>query len=146
MPVRRTPSARSANDRSSSSVRPNSLTSRAPDTLKRSVIVVFIDALRSICVRVTAWRRRPTRRAGTMNSGSTTSDSSVSCHSRKAMAMSVVTSVMTFDATPPIVVVSARWAPMTSLLSRLVSAPVWVRVKNEIGMRCTWPNTATRRS
>ena len=46
----RTPSARSANAAASSSVRPNSLTSSAPDTLKRSVIVVFIDALRSICV------------------------------------------------------------------------------------------------
>ena len=39
------------------------------------------------------------------------------------MAISVVTRVMTFDATPPIVVVSALCAPMTSLLSRLVRAP-----------------------
>ena len=146
MPVRRTASARWANDRSSSAVRPNSFTSRAPDTLNRSVIVAFIEALRSICVRVMDCRRRPTRLAGTMNSGSTTSDSSVSLQSRNAMAIRVVTRVIRLDATPPIVVVRARCAPMTSLLRRLVRAPVWVRVKNEMGMRCTWPNTATRRS
>lgn len=81
-----------------------------------------------------------------MNSGSTTSDSTVSRHSSSAMATRVVTSVITLDATPPIVVVSARCAPMTSLFSRLVSAPVCVRVKNEMGIRCTWANTATRRS
>ena len=35
---------------------------------------------------------------------------------------------------------------MTSLFSRLTRAPVRVRVKNAIGMRCTWSNTAVRRS
>ena len=35
---------------------------------------------------------------------------------------------------------------MTSLPSRLTSAPVRVRVKNATGMRCTWSNTAVRRS
>ena len=35
---------------------------------------------------------------------------------------------------------------MTSLFSRLTSAPVRVRVKNAIGIRCTWSNTAVRRS
>ena len=39
--------------------------------------------------------------------------------------------------TPDSVSLKARWAPMTSLLSRLTSAPVRVRVKNAIGMRCT---------
>ena len=33
--------------------------------------------------------------------------------------------------------VIADWAPITSLLSRLTSAPVRVRVKNAIGIRCT---------
>ena len=41
---------------------------------------------------------------------------------------------------------TARWAPITSLFMRLISAPVWVRVKKAIGMRCTWSNSATRRS
>ena len=146
IPATRTPSARAAKLRSSSLPRPKSFTSRAPATLKRSVIVVFIEALRSICWRVTACRRRPTRLAGRMNSGSTTSDSSVSRHSRRAMATSVVTNVMMLETTDPIVPVRARWAPMTSVFRRLVRAPVWVRVKNATGMRWTWANSATRRS
>ena len=48
--------------------------------------------------------------------------------------------------TPDSVHVNARWAPMTSLSSRLTSAPVRVRVKKATGMRCTWRNTARRRS
>lgn len=62
------------------------------------------------------------------------------------MAMSVVTSVITLDTTVPSVPVNARWAPMTSLFNRLTSAPVWVRVKNEMGSRCTWSNSWDRRS
>ena len=46
MPMSRTRPARSPNDCASTSGRPNSVTSSAPDTLNRSVVVVFIDALR----------------------------------------------------------------------------------------------------
>ena len=42
--------------------------------------------------------------------------------------------------------VIADCAPMTSLLSRLTSAPVRVRVKNATGIRWTWVYTALRRS
>ena len=42
--------------------------------------------------------------------------------------------------------VNARWAPITSLLSRETSAPVWVRVKNASDIRCTWAKTLVRRS
>ena len=42
--------------------------------------------------------------------------------------------------------VKARWAPMTSLLSRETSAPVWVRVKKASDWRCTCPKTRVRRS
>jgi hypothetical protein len=35
---------------------------------------------------------------------------------------------------------------MTSLLSRLTSAPVWALVKKAIGCRRTWVNTWVRRS
>ncbi len=45
---------------------------------------------------------------------------------------------MTLLTTPERVEVNARWAPSTSLLSRLTRAPVWVRVKNCNGIRCTW--------
>lgn len=40
----------------------------------------------------------------------------------------------------------AVWAPITSLLSLLTSAPVRVREKNASGIDWTWRNTATRRS
>jgi len=53
---------------------------------------------------------------------------------------------MTLVTTPDSVQVNARWAPITSLSSRLTRAPVRVRVKKAIGIRCTWENTARRRS
>ena len=67
-------------------------------------------------------------------------------HSRAAIAPSVVISTTTLLTTLPSVLVTAVCAPTTSLLRRLVSAPVWVRVKNAIGIRCTLANRATRRS
>ena len=70
----------------------------------------------------------------------------VICQERKNMAPSVAANVaalpMTFDS----VEVNACWAPMTSELSRETSEPVWVRVKKATGWRCTWSNTAVRRS
>ena len=42
--------------------------------------------------------------------------------------------------------VNACCAPSTSPLSRCTSAPVLARLKNASGMRCTWSNTAVRRS
>ena len=80
------------------------------------------------------------------NSGSTTSASSVRRHSRASIATSVVTSTTTLLTTLPSVLVTAVWAPMTSLLSRDVIAPVGVRVKKAIGIRCTLANRARRRS
>ena len=62
------------------------------------------------------------------------------------MAAMVVTTTMALDTTAPSVPVMARWAPITSLFIRLTRAPVWVRVKKPSGMRCTWSNSATRRS
>ena len=69
------------------------------------------------------------------NTGSSTSDSSVICHDRTSMATSVSTTPMTLLTTPDSVPVNADCAPSTSLLSRLMSAPVCVRVKKAIGMR-----------
>ena len=40
--------------------------------------------------------------------------------------------------------VKASWAPVTSLFRRLTRAPVCVRVKKAMGMRCTWSNTLVR--
>ncbi len=86
------------------------------------------------------------RRAGITNSGNSTRESSVIDQDSRSMTASVRTSAITLLTTPDSVHVNARWAPMTSLLRRLTSAPVRVRVKNATGIRCTWPNTARRRS
>jgi hypothetical protein len=94
---------------------------------------------------VIAASRRPTRRAGTMNTGSSTSDSAVICQESVNMTAAVSTSWITLLTTPDSVDVNARWAPITSLLRRLTSAPVWVRVKNCSGMRWTWSYTRVRR-
>ena len=60
------------------------------------------------------------------------------CQDRLNITAAVSTSWMTLLTTPDSVEVNARWAPVTSLLSRLTRAPVWVRVKNCSGMRWTW--------
>ncbi len=146
MPMSRTRPARPENSSDSRVRWPKSLTNMAPDTLKRSVIVVFIDAFRSKPSRVIAERRRPTRLAGMMKTGSTKRVNRVSRHSSRSMAMSVVVSTMKFDTTEPSVVVTARCAPITSLLTRLIKAPVWVRVKKAMGMADTWSKSRTRRS
>ena len=62
------------------------------------------------------------------------------------MAASVNASVTTLETTEPSVPVSARCAPITSLFMRLISAPVCVRVKNAIGIRCVWSNSVRRSS
>ena len=145
-PMSRTRPARPEKSAASSSWRPNSLTSSAPATLNRSVMVLFIEALRFMPSRVMAWRPRPTRRAGSTNSGRIATASRVSRHSSTNMAISVPVRVMMLDTTVPSVPVKARWAPITSLLSRLTRVPVWVRVKKASGMRCTWSNSLSRRS
>ncbi|MEZ5249766.1 MAG: hypothetical protein R2713_11305 [Ilumatobacteraceae bacterium] len=53
-------------------------------------------------------------------------------------------STTTLLTTLPSVEVTADCAP--TLLSRLISAPVWVRVKNATGIRCTRRDSAARRS
>ncbi len=90
--------------------------------------------------------RRPIRRAGSTNTGTRTSDRTVICHDSENMTPAVSTSPMALESTPDSVEVKACCAPMTSLFSRLTSAPVWVRVKKATGIRCTCSNTRLRRS
>ena len=68
------------------------------------------------------------------------------CHDSTNIATRTSTRLIRLDTTPDSVEVNACCAPMTSLLSREISAPVWVRVKNAIGIRWTCPNTCDRRS
>ncbi len=62
------------------------------------------------------------------------------------MVMPTTTTEMMLETVPDRVEVNALWAPITSLLSRLTRAPVWVRVKNASDWRCTWAKTRVRRS
>jgi hypothetical protein len=96
--------------------------------------------------RVISASRLPTRRAGITKIGSISSDSAVICQDSVSMTAAVRTSWMTLLTTPDSVEVNARCAPVTSLLSRLTRAPVWVRLKNCSGMRWTWSYTWVRRS
>jgi hypothetical protein len=68
-PMSRTRPARRENASVSSRGRPNSFTSIAPATLNRSVMVEPSSALSCMLSRVSRCIRRPTRRAGRMNSG-----------------------------------------------------------------------------
>ena len=62
------------------------------------------------------------------------------------MVISTRTSDTALETTEDSVEVSACWAPITSLLSRLTSEPVWALVKNAIGCCWTCRNTCVRRS
>ena len=77
------------------------------------------------------------RFAGMMNAGRIASVRSVSRHSSASMKASVTATEITLENTVPSVLVTACCAPITSLFIRDISEPVWVRVKNEIGRRCT---------
>ena len=85
-------------------------------------------------------------RAGITNNGRSASDASVISHESASIATNTIVTVMTLLTTEPSVFVNACCAPMMSLLSRLTNAPVCVRVKNAMGMRCTCANTWRRRS
>ena len=145
-PMSRTWSARSANSSRSNSGSPNSFTSVAPGAENRSVICDVIAALSTAASRSSRPTFAPTRRAGMTNTGSSTIDATVTCHDRLNITTRVRARAIEFVTTPASAEVNARWAPMTSLFSRLTSAPVWVRWKKATGMVCMWSNTARRRS
>ncbi len=62
------------------------------------------------------------------------------------MATSTRATLTRLETTEDKVSVNACWAPSTSLFSRLISAPVWVRVKKASGIRPIWANTWERMS
>ena len=86
----------------------------------------------------------PIRRAGSTNSGSSTSAISVICQEMRSITASVRISMTVLLTTLESVPLNARCAPSTSLFRRLTSAPVRVRVKNAIGWLWTWSKTAVR--
>jgi hypothetical protein len=90
--------------------------------------------------------RRPTQRAGSTKIGNSASASSVICQLSTNIAIRVTATPITFPTTDERVLVKALWASRTSLLSRLTSAPVCVRVKNAMGIFWKWAKTFVRMS
>ena len=146
MPRSRTRAAFVAKTASSSSRRPNSLSSIAPPTLKRSVMALPMSALPSICSRVSPASRLLTQREMRSRIGKSARHIKVTCQLRVIMVTPTTTTEITLATVLDSVDVNARCAPITSLLSRLTSAPVWVRVKNASDWRWTCANTCVRRS
>ena len=70
----------------------------------------------------------------------------VICHDRTNITISTRVTLMRLDTTDDRVSVKACWAPMTSLLSRLMRAPVWVRVKKAMGIFWMCSKTLDRMS
>ena len=93
-----------------------------------------MSPLSCICCRVRSASLRPTIFAGIRKIGSMISAATVSCQLSTSIATSTSTRLMTLDSTVDSVEVKACWAPITSELSRETSLPVWVRVKNAIGI------------
>ena len=68
------------------------------------------------------------------------------CHDNTNMAVRVAVTPTMLPTTFDRVEVNACCAPCTSLFNRVTSAPVLARVKNPIGIVCTWSNTWVRKS
>ena len=107
----------------------------APATLKRSDITMFISALSSMPRWKSVPSRRPTTRAGMRNAGRSSRATRVICQLRMNIVPRMIATRIRLPTTLENRSVKACWAPMTSLLSRLMSAPVWVREKKAMGMR-----------
>src|SRR5664280_1604066 len=90
--------------------------------------------------------RRPTRFAGRTNTGRMTRLISVICHESRNITMRTSVTLIRLETTDDSVSVNACWAPMTSLLRRLISAPVWVRVKKAMGIFWMCSKTLERMS
>ena len=145
-PMSRTRAARSAYSASSRSGVPNSFTSRAPATLKRSVIRDPMSAFNDICRWARPASRRPMNFAGNRKTGTSSRAPSVSGQESANMVPTTRATEMMLLTTLDSTDVNACCAPMTSLFSRETSEPVWARVKNAMGCFNTWPKTSVRRS
>ena len=71
-------------------------------------------------------------RAGSKNSGTRINEAKVICQDRANIATRTTLTEIRFPRTPPSVDVKACCAPITSLLSREINAPVCARVKKAI--------------
>ena len=96
----------------------------APETLKRSVIVLDISELRVKDSRVSDCNRRPTHLVGIKNKGSMSSEKTVICHDKINIVIPTNKRLTTLLTRPERVEVNACCAPITSELILEISAPV----------------------
>jgi len=118
----------------------------APATLNRSCIIVFISALSPMPSRKSRASLGPNAFAGRMKIGTSTRATSVICHERTSIETRTRPTRITLPTMFESRSVNACWAPMMSLFSRLISAPVWVLAKKEIGIDWTCRKTLARMS
>ena len=109
-------------------------------------MAVAMSALPFIRVRVRVASRLLTQRDVSTRKGKSIRQSTVTCQLSASIVAPTTTTETTLETVPDSVEVKALWAPITSELRRLTSAPVWVRVKNASDWRCTWAKTRVRRS
>jgi hypothetical protein len=81
-------------------------------------------------------RARPTRYVMNTKNGTMTSDSSISCHERIAIATRVETMMTTLAKMEEAVSVTTLWMPPTSFAIRDWISPVLVPVKKRSDIRC----------
>ena len=103
---------------------PYNLTRRAPETLKRSVIVEDISPLISKESRVYPCKRAPIHLVGAKKTGSSRSEATVICQLSANIVPTTRIRVSTLLISPEKVEVKARCAPITSELIRVIKAPV----------------------
>ena len=91
-----------------------------------------MSAFSRICSRVSCWSLRPIQRAGSRKMGTRIRAEIVTCQESRNIVTSTMVKAMRLPTTPLRVEVNACWAPITSLFSREISAPVCARVKKAI--------------
>ncbi len=140
MSARTSRSARPSDSRAKSAVsareRPMVRPSRMPLTDSDSCMIVEIAAS-CFCRSVAILRRSlPTRRLIHTNTGSSSSETTVSFQSSATMATMVATTVVRLETREVAVLVTVDCMPPMSLAIRDCTSPVRVRVKNDSGIRC----------
>jgi hypothetical protein len=121
-----------------SSVRPIVLPRRIPETESDSWTIDETSASEACRSAVTFLRWTPTRFVNQTNSGSSASANAASRQSRRIIAITVASTVVTFERTEVAVEVTTFSMPPMSFAMRLCTSPVRVRVKKASESRCRW--------
>src|SRR5918992_1613974 len=80
-----------------------------PDTDRVSCVMALISAIDSCVSAVTARRTRPTRQVRNTNSGTSTSETTVSSQERTTIATRLLVTVTTFERIEEAVLVTTVW-------------------------------------